>query len=295
MKNPEKTNHTGFSCEVWKSEKKNKAKEPLLLLHGLMGAKRHLGQLARMMSQDRDVWVFDQRGHGETYLNTVGQGDDHDPVSKLNRPSSGWTIDLLGEDLKSLSDSLELERFHLLGHSMGGRVALRFSKQYPEKILSLMVLDTSPKLSSAVARFIESILDKTPVPFQSRADAKNYLQEAFEDKAFSQFLYTNLKEIKPGKVNWSFDTVGMKALIRNMVAEPALKDMLSCPAKTLLLRGENSTHFLAKDEKFLREHPQLPPSLQIKTLAGAGHMLHSDKPKELFEILQDFLEAIETL
>jgi esterase len=249
------------------------------------------------MSLNRDIWVFDQRGHGDTYLSETYSKNLKitEAGSHFTEPSSRWTIDLLAEDLKSFAEAVKIEKFNLLGHSMGGRVALRFARKFPERIQRLMILDTSPELSPAVANFIESILEKTPVPFKSRVDAKNYLAEAFDDKAFSQFLYTNLREIKPGEVHWTFDAEGMKALLQDMAEKPVLDDMLQSPEEVLLLRGENSTHFLLKHEKLLKKHPKLPKSLKIQTIEGAGHMMHSAKPREVSSALEDFLEASETL
>jgi pimeloyl-ACP methyl ester carboxylesterase len=102
--------------------------DAFLLLHGFTGSKLDFhDQLGWFTAQHR-VLTPDQRGHGES--------------SNFGHPDA-YSFDILVEDLRGCLDALDVQRCHLLGHSMGGMVAMRFALRYPERLTSLILMDTA--------------------------------------------------------------------------------------------------------------------------------------------------------
>ncbi|HTO59471.1 MAG TPA: alpha/beta hydrolase, partial [Pseudomonadales bacterium] len=101
---------------------------PLLLLHGFTGSKLDFHDQIAWFSDRYRVLAPDQRGHGES--TNVGRED-------------GYSMDILVGDLAGFLDALDVERVHLLGHSMGGMVAMRFALKHPKRLKSLILMDTA--------------------------------------------------------------------------------------------------------------------------------------------------------
>ena len=102
--------------------------DPLVLLHGFTGSKLDFHDQVPWFADEFRVLAPDQRGHGES--------------SNLGRVEA-YSLDLLVEDLAGFFNTIDIQRVHLLGHSMGGMVAMRFALRYPERLASLMLMDTA--------------------------------------------------------------------------------------------------------------------------------------------------------
>lgn len=118
----------------------------LVLVHGYTGSSRDWDGVAADLAADRRVVRYDHRGHGES----THTGD-----------ATTYTIDQLVADLSHLVDRLEIDRFHLLGHSLGGVVAMQFVLDRPERVRSLIAMDTSPfPASGALADLVDPIAEQ---------------------------------------------------------------------------------------------------------------------------------------
>jgi pimeloyl-ACP methyl ester carboxylesterase len=100
---------------------------PLVVVHGYTGAGRDWHKVVDRLATDRPVVTFDQRGHGESSWG----------------PPGGYTRRRLGADLVELLDALEIGRAHVLGHSLGGLVALDLTLDHPDRVASLLAVDTA--------------------------------------------------------------------------------------------------------------------------------------------------------
>ena len=111
--------------------------EPLVLLHGFTG--------------NRDTWKFLTPMLGERYtlimVDIIGHGETDSPVD-----SARYSMNLVAEDLRHILDELKIEKAHLLGYSMGGRLALGFSCLYPDSVMTLMLESSSPGLMTEEER-----------------------------------------------------------------------------------------------------------------------------------------------
>jgi pimeloyl-ACP methyl ester carboxylesterase len=118
---------------------------PLLLLHGFTGSKLDFHDQLQWFSDRHRVLAPDQRGHGES--SNPGRAD-------------AYSLGILAEDLAGFLDALDVPRCHLLGHSMGGMVALRFALRHPERLTSLILMDTAAEALTLVPRELRDQLAK---------------------------------------------------------------------------------------------------------------------------------------
>jgi pimeloyl-ACP methyl ester carboxylesterase len=109
---------------------------PLLLVHGFTGSSLDWTDVVEPLARNRRVVTLDHRGHGES-------PNTGDPVT--------YTFDQLVADMSRLVDRLGLERFDLLGHSMGGIVAMRYALLHPERVRSLVLMDTAAGAQAGAA------------------------------------------------------------------------------------------------------------------------------------------------
>ncbi len=244
----------------------------LVFLHGIMGQGRNWLSIAKKFSKKYQCLIFDQRGHGHSF-----------------HPESGFTVADFADDLLELLDHLGwTDPIHLVGHSMGGRVALVFTDRHSERVAALTIVDIGPSSDWAT---MQGILDKlafVPVPFLSRVEARKFMENDFlakyPSKMLMEFFYSNLAE-RDGQWDWLFSA----RLVRQTLEQSRYRDYwaefknLSGPS--LLIRGEKSEDLKAEDfAKVLSQNPKI----QGVTVPGAGHWVHAEKPLETLRIIDDF-------
>jgi pimeloyl-ACP methyl ester carboxylesterase len=117
---------------------------PLVLVHGFTGARSDFESVREPLAQGRRVISFDNRGHGDTTNPT---------------DSSTYNFDQLVADLAGFLDEVTDSPVHLLGHSMGGMIAMRFALEHPDKLASLVLMDTSAASPDMPIEFTDEIAE----------------------------------------------------------------------------------------------------------------------------------------
>lgn len=250
----------------------------ILFVHGLMGSGVNWRKITSLLGSRYCCGVFDQRGHGR------------------NAGSyQGFRPDDYAQDILQISEAVGWEKFHLVGHSMGGRNSLKFAHLYPTKLSSLTIVDISPGPSPRGYEFFASLLKAIPTPFPTKKAAKDFFFNEFphiplrmENPAvLGQFLYTNLLETGSGAADWRFakDGVLQSAEIGGKTDFWPIVDQLLIP--TLWIRGEHSRDL---SEDTLAEIQRRNPRVSALTIPNAGHWVHSDQPRVFVEKLSDFVD-----
>jgi esterase len=244
----------------------------LVFLHGIMGQGRNWLSIAKKFSSQFQCLLFDQRGHGQSA-----------------QPTSGYGLDDYVEDLKSLLDSLKWhDPIYLIGHSMGGRVALMFANKYPERLEKLVIVDIG---ASSNWQSMQSILEKVdfvPTPFDDRKQARDYLENEFmtryKNAMVMEFFYSNLVD-KQGSYDWTFSKDGIRQTLELARYKDYWSEFKALSMPSLLIRGEKSTD-LSRDEylKILENNSHI----QGEEVKGAGHWVHAEKPLETMKIIGNF-------
>lgn len=247
---------------------------PVVLLHGLMGFAANWGKIWPDLHTQRPVLVFDQRGHGRS-----------------PKPESGYSPTDYARDLAGLLGSLGWERCHVVGHSMGGRVAMRFASLYPERAASLVMEDSGSHSRPERVNWICDLLASVPTPFKDRESAKTFFAENFRDDPMTgSFLHANLEQKPDGLMDWRFHAPGMIETVETGRATDADREFASLTLPTLLVRGGRSKEFPAAEAA---QMAKARPDVSLVTIEGAGHFVHAEKPQEFTRALALFLDQVD--
>lgn len=248
---------------------------PVVLLHGLMGFAANWGKVWPELHTQRPVLVLDQRGHGRS-----------------PKPQTGYSPTDYARDLHAVLDSLGwTKKIHVVGHSMGGRVALRFASLYPERVASLTMEDSGADARPERVNWICELLASVPTPFASREEAKAFFAENYrQDPLTGTFLHANLEQAENGTLDWRFFAPGMIETVETGRATDAMREFTQLKSPTLLVRGSRSAEFPAGEAKAMAA---ARPNVVLVTIEGAGHFVHAEKPQEFTRALAQFLTQVE--
>lgn len=247
---------------------------PLVLVHGLMGFSANWGKIWPYFQETRPVLVLDQRGHGRS-----------------DKPASGYSPEHYARDLEHLLAEIGWEKCHIVGHSMGGRVALRFASLFPEKTLSLTMEDSGAEANPDRVNWIRGLLASVPTPFFDREAARRFFEENFRhDPMTGTFLHANLETRDGGEINWRFHAPGMIETVETGRATDAMAEFRSLRIPVLLVRGGRSKEFPRAEAERMAAAGK---NVELVEIEGAGHYVHAEKPTEFCEALADFLARAE--
>lgn len=242
---------------------------PLVVLHGLFGSGRNWQSHTRQFASHFEVFNLDLRNHGQSFHS-----------DEMNYPA-------MADDVAGLLRSLNLGKCNLLGHSMGGKVAMTFAVNNPDSVERLIVADIAP-----VAYFhhyddlIDPILALPLSAIESRAQADQLLRQNIPEDQLRAFLLQNLVREPDGwrwRVNW-------RAIQRDMEFLTGFGDLpdgwrLDLP--TLFIRGARSDYVGAPEIDVINRHFS---RASIATIEGAGHWLHAEKPEAFTQRVLEFLQ-----
>jgi esterase len=239
----------------------------VVCIHGLLGSSRTLHRLVETIAEKGYfVLAYDQRGHGHS-----AHSDD-------------YTVRSLAGDVFTILDQNKIQSAHLVGHSLGARVALASTAIQPARILSLTMLDAGAKISTRAIQNVRDIIEPLPESFRTREEASDFLNRY--NAAMKMFLLSNIRQ-KNDVFTWNFDLSGIRQkLLGDLRGEDLIEPWrnLKCPA--FLLRGENSDHFTQEE---FEEMLELNPRAEGNVIANAGHWLHVDNFNDTTQEILRFL------
>ncbi|HNF49863.1 MAG TPA: alpha/beta fold hydrolase [Chitinophagales bacterium] len=231
----------------------------LIILHGLLGSSDNWQTIAKNLSGKFSVYVLDARNHGRS---------PHDNV---------MTYELMVIDLLHFMLQEKIDKATLIGHSMGGKTAMLFALNYPEKTDKLIVVDIAPKQYDGGHEEILFAMAEAPLQVtQDRKDIDVFLQKRIPDFGIRQFILKNLTRDEYGKLVWRSNVEGIIHAYRGLMGFPNVETVFD--GETYFIKGEESDYLLENDEAAIR---YLFPNASIIAIPKAGHWVHADQP-ELF-------------
>lgn len=239
----------------------------VVILHGVFGNSDNWVTPGKLLAENYKLYLIDQRNHGQS---------PH---------SEEFNYDVLAEDIKEFILSKNLKQPDIIGHSMGGKVAMNFSSKYPELLRKLIVVDISPRYYKPHHQQILEGLNAIHLELlKSRQDAEEILKKYVEDFPTRQFLLKNLFRKDDNSFSWR---INLKVLTEKIteVGQP-LEANQKLDTETLFIRGGNSGYIAGKDEALIDE---LFNNYRIKTIEGAGHWVQAEKPAEFASVVKEFL------
>ncbi|MDP4267988.1 MAG: alpha/beta fold hydrolase [Bacteroidota bacterium] len=175
----------------------------------------------------------------------------------------------------------------VIGHSMGGKVAMCLALEHPEIIAKLVVVDIAPKeyfIYDYLRKMIEAIRDTKLNEFNKRTDLEAYILSQVDDIRIAQFLTKNIQRNNRGEFEWKFYAEG---IIRNMInMGKAVEKGNLFEKPTLFIKGEKSKFILNEDYALIKEYFS---NAEIQIIKNAGHWVHADQPEEFLDRVLNFI------
>ena len=243
---------------------------PLVILHGLFGAKKNWGALQKQFARSRPVIAADLRNHGDSPWDAA----------------MDYAV-MAGDVARLIETRADGGPVHLMGHSMGGKASMMLALTRPELLASLIVVDIAPapSQSAQLTHYAEMLRDLDLTPYSRRSDVDAALKQAVPDDGVRAFLLTNLDTGGEG-LSWK---PNLDALVDNMPAIedwPALDGVDAYEGPTLFIAGARSDYIGPQHQA---EIDRLFPQAELETIAGAGHWVHAEAPKPFMEVVEGFL------
>jgi esterase len=238
---------------------------PVLLLHGLLGSGRNWAAIARRLAGSFRAVTVDLRNHGDSPWHEV------------------VTYAAMAADVEALLDGLGLERASVIGHSMGGKVAMTLAATAPERVAHLVVVDIAPvAYDRGFGRYIEAMraadLDRP------RAEIEAQLREVAPEDGVRAFLLHNLDR-RGERARWRPNLAALAAGMDSIVGFPDLAGAYDGP--TLVISGANSGYVQPEHHRLVR---RLFPRARFVAVRDAGHWVHAEQPERLVATVTPFLE-----
>jgi esterase len=240
--------------------------DPILILHGLFGNSDNWLPIARRLADDHLIYLADMRNHGKSPV---------DPV---------FTLDAMVEDVYEFINDLGLRTISLIGHSMGGMVAMNFAMEYAHRVDRMAIIDIAPRpypvLHDDILRYL---LELDLATLKSRHDADMRLSRRIPSRAVRQFLLKSLYRAEDGRYKWHLNLPVIKknlSEIRKGIMKPHRTDI-----PVLFIRGEKSEYLKDTDAVQI---PEIFSNARVETIQNASHWVHSEAPDEVYTCLKEF-------
>lgn len=243
--------------------------KPFVILHGFLGMADNWKTLGTQWSETGfEVHLLDQRNHGRSFH------------------ADGFDYNDMAQDVKNYCEQHQLENIILLGHSMGGKVAMRCAVLFPELIDKLIIADIAPKEypphHSDIIHALQSI-DLTKI--DSRAQADDQLAKRIKEFGTRQFLLKSLHRKAKDEYGWRFNLPAIAAAQSNVGTHTSIDTPISIP--TLFIRGGKSGYILDSDKSVI---DYAFAKAELQTISNAGHWLHAEQPEEFNELVMSFVK-----
>ena len=242
--------------------------QPLLILHGFLGMSDNWKSLATQFATNFEVHTLDLRNHGRSLQ------------------SEEFSYEIMAQDIFEYCQVHDLANINIIGHSMGGKVAMLLATRHPDLVGKLIVADIGPKFYPQHHQEILAGLNAVDFSVKpSRSDVEEIMKNFIPDFGTRQFLMKNLYWVEPGQLAFRFNL----AVFNHKMDEigVALPEELVFTKPTLFIRGGNSKYILDRDFENIKKHF---PDSSVETIPNVGHWLHAENPAEFYQQVTAFLE-----
>lgn len=245
---------------------------PVLVLHGLFGSLSNWGWHCKQLAEQYAVYGVDLRNHGDS---------PH---------SDQLDYQIMADDVRQLIVRLGLKSCCIVGHSMGGKIAMQLALSFPELVEKLVIVDIAPVSYPEDADGHMNVLAAMDAikldEIKSRTEAEVTLEDFIPEEATRKFVLTNLVRNKKGVFEWRLNKDSIRTNYANLRA--GLEATVSFPKPVLFVKGSLSPYIKPEHEAQIKE---LFPLASVKIIMDAGHWLHAEQPQALQKILLKFLQS----
>ncbi len=244
---------------------------PLIILHGLFGLSDNWVSIARRLSASYTVYLPDQRNHGRSPHHQV------------------FNYYALSDDLMAFMDSREIDKAVLLGHSMGGKVAMHFALDYPEMTDKLIVADMgtgSYHVRPVHNKIMEAMESVDFDSLDTREAVEEHLSAYIDSRPLRLFIMKNLKRLPKGRLGWKPNLPVLKKSMGEIVEGLSPGPTYNQP--TLFVAGGRSDYIKEADHQDIQK---FFPKARIEVIPHGSHWLHADATEAFCDIVSHFLDS----
>jgi esterase len=240
-------------------------------MHGLFGSGRNWFSVARQLSANWQVHALDLRNHGASQW------------------ADSMTYPEMADDVLAYLDQQSLDQVVVLGHSMGGKVAMTLADTAPERVRALIAVDIAPVFYEPTLRpFLQGMIDLDLTRVKGRRDADSALADAVPDTGIRGFLLQNLVKVDD-HYKWRINLSAIDAGLERLGEALPLKTPASASFPVLSIYGEQSDYMQPQ----AREHMQLVfPTTEFAPIRDAGHWVHAEQAALFQQALEHFLNQL---
>jgi esterase len=239
--------------------------KPLVIIHGLFGSADNWRSMAKYFSKQHQVINVDLRNHG------------HSPHS------DNQSIVDMAEDIFELCQQLSLSKISILGHSLGGKVAMQFTELYEQYVDKLIVVDISPRQYEGQHTPLMDAMMALPLSeMNSRKQVDEALSVSIQDQKVRQFLLMNLS-LEGEQLKWRINLPALKKNYKEFMH--AICNNWHSDITSLFVYGEHSDYVGQQDREDIK---QLFPYAEFAAIPS-GHWVHAERPQQFKQIVEEFL------
>lgn len=244
--------------------------QPLLILHGLFGTLDNWATLAKRLAEHYNVFLVDLRNHGRSPHN-----EEHN-------------YDAMADDVLRLVDDLQIPTPAIMGHSMGGKVAMKYALKYPTRLTKLIVVDIAPKAYPPHHDEIIDALQSVDLSkATSRSEIDTQLAKSISSEDVRLFLMKNLYRKEDNTFGWRMNLDALEKNYEHIAA--AITAEVPFKKHALFIKGGRSGYIKQEDIYGSIEH--LFTLVEVETIPEAGHWVHAEAPDKVYDLVTRFLET----
>lgn len=242
--------------------------ETVIILHGVFGMLDNWHLTAKALSETHRVITYDARNHGKSF---------HD---------ADCSYQAMANDLLGLMNSLNINEAFILAHSMGGKTAMLFADQHPQKVKKLLVVDIAPKAYHAGhLEYIQAFKSIDFSKIQSRKEADDAFLPYAPIMGVRQFLLKNLEANSEGGYKLKINIEAIENHYYDIIGGLKFESVFN--KETHFILGEKSGYLKESDKPFIEHHF---PNAFYHTVSKAGHWVHADNPEEFLKVVKEIID-----
>ena len=243
--------------------------KPMAIIHGFLGMSDNWKTLGTKFAElGYEVHLLDMRNHGRSFH------------------SMEFNYNVMVQDVVAYCEANHLKDIVVIGHSMGGKIAMKLAAEHSSLVSKLIIADMSPRAYAPHHQDVMQALNAVDFSTNpSREEVQKTIEQFVSEPGVVQFLMKNVYRVTPTQLGFRFN---LEAFNNDDEAiGQALEPEAFYDKPTLFLKGALSNYIQESDEKLIKKHF---PNAKIETVSKAGHWLHADNPTEFLEKSTAFLK-----
>lgn len=246
----------------------NKTSPWLLLIHGLFGNADNLAVVKRHFEKTHNILSIDLPNHG------------------MSPWSDDFSFDETIESILTLLNQQNIQSTAILGHSLGGKVAMLFALQHPDRVSHLIVADIAPVKYEHRHQAVFNGLKNVPLNnIHGRSEALSFMSQYIKETGVQQFLLKSLYKTENGDWQWRFNLDGLIKSYPHIIDWP--QSNLKYNGVTFFIKGAQSDYINASHRNAILRYF---PNAKAHIIEGTGHWLHAEKPTAFNAVVARALE-----